>query len=558
MLTLTVLIFFLSLRELNPILHAWEGGSEGEVRVIEKEVDACIVSFSIFAGEFKVGDKVYADVTIRNTGEVKHTFYVNFSIQDSKGKWWDANYEAVTLNPDEIGTVTLYWVVDPSAPPGSYNARVAVWKSKTGGILVERLDYKEQSNAFKVTVPYQLYGYVKYKNEKNEEVPLEGVLVEVRGERKWWPDVHEKTLTDDKGMYWFNNLPIEHMGEKIKYILTVSLTDGKYIEIRDASADNRLISITQNIGELPNIGSKRIPDIVFSKGHEDDAATIFYHMRQAVRVYEDILRYKLTFGIPVQVYVYHPTEGTYYVPSRIYIKYDDSDKTNIDSPMNREWHEFNHHLMQDFMRGEMPPYPKHGIWNSNLKRFDVIDLNGDGDFDDAGEHDENHGRYTNHCTADSWIEGFAEFMSLVIRSEISGHEISLYIWNGNPEGTDLEYNIKAEIDEEFAVAGILWDLYDGINDDNVDLTIQELWTIISSKHTLTTYYDSKGNLIEEQNKKESRYISYIKDLYEVCIQYAKFHDVNKDGVVDEKDVNDMKYVFAVHGFPDGITYGIRR
>jgi len=132
----------------NSLIHGWEGSGEGTITI--GGPDAKIASFSISTGEFKSGDKVYAGVTIRNTGGVKHTFYVNFSVQDPKGKWWDANYEAVTLNPNEIGTVTLYWVVDASAPPGSYNARVAVWKNKTSDTLIERLDYEDQFDVFTV------------------------------------------------------------------------------------------------------------------------------------------------------------------------------------------------------------------------------------------------------------------------------------------------------------------------------------------------------------------------------------------------------------------------
>lgn len=114
------------------------------------KVDATIVSYSISSGQFMVGDDVSAEVTVRNTGQESWTFYVGYSVQDETGKWWDAPYEAVTLNPGEEETVTLCWTVNPQAPAGYYNARVAVWRDKTDDILVDMLDYRDKNNAFRI------------------------------------------------------------------------------------------------------------------------------------------------------------------------------------------------------------------------------------------------------------------------------------------------------------------------------------------------------------------------------------------------------------------------
>ena len=116
---------------------------------------ATITSYSISSGEFKAGDKISAQVTIRNIGKEAWTFYVGFSVQDPNGKWWDAPYETVTLNPNEEGTVTLYWTVPSEAPAGSYNARVAVWEGKQDGKLTNLLDYRDETGAFEI-VGYEL------------------------------------------------------------------------------------------------------------------------------------------------------------------------------------------------------------------------------------------------------------------------------------------------------------------------------------------------------------------------------------------------------------------
>jgi len=126
--------------------------SHGFMKIIMLRAE--ITSYSISTGEFKAGDRVSAQVIFKNTGQEAWTFYVGFSVQDPNGKWWDAPYETVTLNPNEERTVTLYWTVPSEAPAGSYNARVAVWGGKQDNKLVNLLDYKEQSEIFKVTKEY--------------------------------------------------------------------------------------------------------------------------------------------------------------------------------------------------------------------------------------------------------------------------------------------------------------------------------------------------------------------------------------------------------------------
>jgi hypothetical protein len=107
---------------------------------------------------------------------------------------------------------------------------------------------------------------------------------------------------------------------------------------------------------------------------------------------------------------------------------------------NREWHEFGHHFLADASANLLP-------------------------IDGALPRD-NHAGYMNASTGDSWIEGFAEFFSLVVNREIAedGTPPQLYSWGGNT--SNLEANWKswdfrgAQSLEEFAVASLLWDLLD--------------------------------------------------------------------------------------------------
>ncbi|MBN1762712.1 MAG: PGF-pre-PGF domain-containing protein [Methanomicrobia archaeon] len=93
-----------------------------------------------------------ADVTVKNMGDTQHTFYIGYSVKDKNGKLWDAPYTSASLGKGSSITKTLYWSVPSNAPEGPYSARVAVYKSKSGDLLQDRLDYKEKSSAFDILI----------------------------------------------------------------------------------------------------------------------------------------------------------------------------------------------------------------------------------------------------------------------------------------------------------------------------------------------------------------------------------------------------------------------
>jgi len=132
----------------------------------------------------------------------------------------------------------------------------------------------------------------------------------------------------------------------------------------------------------------------------------------------------------------------------------DSKYDNKEAPENREWHEFSHYFHYQMYQ------PR-----------------------DGSEEAKNHAGYNNPTTNDSLIEGFAEFNSMLIKEYYGDPkpylykvadtllhiELDYHVW-GNSRIKDGRVEIKNPEYEEFAVAGILWDLHDNGDDDGIPNT----------------------------------------------------------------------------------------
>ncbi|MBN2852611.1 MAG: hypothetical protein JXQ23_07740, partial [Clostridia bacterium] len=120
----------------------------------------------------------------------------------------------------------------------------------------------------------------------------------------------------------------------------------------------------------------------------------------------------------------------------------------------------------------------------------------------------------NTTTADSYSEGFAEFMSLVASDMYGDKNAHVYAGFGS-----LEVNFKAYgdlgRDEELALAGILWDVYDnddtyenGNDDDTISMPIDQLMNILFTPYqnftevyeALLEYYKDKPNDLKGINE----------------------------------------------------------
>ncbi|HKU49355.1 MAG TPA: CFI-box-CTERM domain-containing protein [Nitrososphaera sp.] len=161
-----------------------------------------------------------------------------------------------------------------------------------------------------------------------------------------------------------------------------------------------------------------------------------------------------------------------------------SRSSQYDAPINREYHEFGHYLQRDMY------YP-----SSNLQQGRGTP----------------HAGYNNGGTNDSLAEGFAEFVALLIAEHYNqldngpvyptgrNLEEDIRVWGENvvvlkhADGTTgAQYRPGIRSDEEFAVAGLLWDLHDGAADFHVshrvgasEEDLSDLWVPISEVYNMT-------------------------------------------------------------------------
>ncbi|MBU4201945.1 MAG: carboxypeptidase-like regulatory domain-containing protein [Candidatus Altiarchaeota archaeon] len=226
--------------------------------------------------------------------------------------------------------------------------------------------------------------------------------------------------------------------------------------------------------------------------HISHFAAMYHHLTEALEFFRDHLGANVNYKLPVQVDTFVAGSGTYYSPTsaRIVIGYDDSFKTDTDRPMNREWHEFAHHVQ----------YSMYGRWPAGRSL--------------AGTR--NHNGYGNPSTADSFLEGFAEFSAMAIADHYNYSRPDDYASFGS---LDIDYRAwtRRGYNEELAVAGILWDLYDVTNDEMVDLQLRDVWDIIRDYHKdFTSVY--KAFLKEFPKEK--------KQIDEIFVRHGFFADMN--------------------------------
>jgi hypothetical protein len=533
--------------------------------ILSSMVNARITEYSLDTGTFKVGDRISATVKIRNVGKVKWTFYVGFFVQDPTGYWLEASVKTATLDLDQVSTVDLDWIVDVSARSGTYDVMLGVWRSRENNRFVGELDHVDILNAFKVQAQYQLYGYVKYVNEKSDEVPLENALVEVEGKSNSESVVKKKTVTDKNGFYDFNDLPIYSSGEKIKYTLTVTLVDEfQKLKVYDTKikvsgesnviVSDDLISKTVEIQEISE--NKEIPTIKFLTGHQRDGAIAFNYALKALQFYSERLKVQLNY-LPVEIKITNTTDlNAAYIPDSIIMI--------TDGFLNTAWwssyadivvfHEFTHFvtyttMFKSYQFSHASDVNGNGnVWN---------DLNKNGKFElgeeEFGELDINHNGWKNHCTHDSLNEGISEFMSLVI-----SYELGIRTKNVDYEpfrreldvGISSSESLKDKYGEERAIAATLWDLYDdnkipdsksaNNEDDNVALSIEEIWQKLSGTYELVKYYAWDSSIYNipglgiffgvkwaaDNGEKIVRHVIYLSDLYDAFSAYEAVFNLN--------------------------------
>lgn len=269
--------------------------------------------------------------------------------------------------------------------------------------------------------------------------------------------------------------------------------------------------------------------------HALDAALIYYHLNQAWQVYQK-LNVRLA-ATPAPVYIFSP-DPTSAGGAGITFFEGDSEWNDGNAPKNREWHEFSHYVMWSVYGSRFPPMHQEqsGIGIAG-------DINGNHIID----FDTNHGAYLLNAlsSSDAVVEGFAEFMALVIADqmnqagepymqdllapfiytladggpfpemlnfEINYHQnvipslpadqrkqtYDLYkswqdrsLYQDLVPGEENLPNLVARGDEENCVASLLWDLYDPVDpadQDGMQVPLERLWAILSGGYTFPKYY----------------------------------------------------------------------
>lgn len=174
--------------------------------------------------------------------------------------------------------------------------------------------------------------------------------------------------------------------------------------------------------------------------------------------------------------------------------------------MNVEWHESFHHLMWRVLRDAMNAGPDYGS---------------------------SHGGFANPSTRASWVEGWAEFWPCVMRQSPQ-YQIDDKDWVFKGKvlvsgSVSIEQNWQAwdysgmTPREEFAVAGVLWDLYDGTDEsgDSIQLPVSSIWSILTQSNPIT--------------------ITNVSELYRVLtkVETRRAHQLR---------IDQLNSIFISHGF----------
>lgn len=193
-----------------------------------------------------------------------------------------------------------------------------------------------------------------------------------------------------------------------------------------------------------------------------------------------------------------------------------------DRPDNREFHEYAHHIIYISPIGGVNAHPPLGPGNVN------------------------HGGLQNSHSGDSWHEGLAEFLSIVISDVMLSRAekpIPTIYWSGEANPANLEDNYRLDDHrqpgrqpggpEEFAIASLLWDLYDGVNlseDDLVSISLEQIWGVFEERGPqLMTFRDVYFAFIRfsEETGAVRR-----EDLQQLFVAHGFYNDIDGDGLYD--------------------------
>lgn len=236
---------------------------------------------------------------------------------------------------------------------------------------------------------------------------------------------------DDRELYFINNDP----GSNEPFKIRLTISEGRMREIAILLHDNE--EIAEDVVK-PEIADFSLAD--YKDTHLDLLFYNYMFFQDALEFYEGL---GVDFSLPVHIVL--ADKKSFYLDHKIFIAQSDTDPSNRRYREKYPWapyvhyHEFSHFAM-------------HTMYGS---AFDIMST------------EKNHGGYANPTTMDSWMEGFASFMAVVIANEV-GHYWAERPSEKNPAlypmcgSLDADYKAwqKEGKAEEFAMAGVLWDLID--------------------------------------------------------------------------------------------------
>lgn len=204
----------------------------------------------------------------------------------------------------------------------------------------------------------------------------------------------------------------------------------------------------------------------------DDVGLIFHYAREAWQMAAillgqtldqptlDLRAFSSTPGAAGSAYWEGPPAGAGPAPVLIEISPKYSDFGRAAAP-DTVMHEFGHHVMADAYDNAIP----------------------------YAAGDTFHAGFSNPTTSDSWVEGFATFYALWTKSE-QIQAPSPHLWHNYGEVYNLELNYLAwSTAEEFAVAALLWDLFDPVDPaDSIGMPVVGYASQPVITATTTTYY----------------------------------------------------------------------
>jgi len=529
---------------------------------------------TIYGADYELNGYTVNDLTRKyhpQSGVV--TYELEYYVQQNETQVLDADFywdpaspttgESVEFTDISIvkgGTITeVHWFVDGVEQGNLENSLSWTWSDLQEGSVVITLLVKdsngnedEVTKIFEVYPTSRIYGVV----EDGQSNKLENVTVNL-----YWDNLYTATAyTDVDGYYEFLNiLTSDDYTYGSGYLEVVFSDETGGLIVHDSSKRSDLPAYGAFPKFTVTLESDYEQNLIFSANAVDDASTvdvnethlddlayIYYNTFTALKFYKEELEQSFN-NTPIHIFTFEPVGdnawfssqsnhtigGTNIIPNIVLGSCSNWDYP--DAPLNREFHEFSHYAQWDYY-GHFPP--SHAGYNHTTNNWDYWDPN--------------HGGWPNHCSSDSWVEAYAEFMALVINKETQTKEFEIFGVNmGNvfssfyPVGTTfkyMEYNWPHKTEEEISIAALLYDLYDGkslLDKDNIEIPIKTLWKMMMNNYTLPTYYTYNSSQLKDiwigTAQTENRHIYYVKDIY--------------DTLIEEKDdlkltVNDINSLFV--------------